>query len=159
MLAEHSHRDIHLPNPMWQVCVEDLKVPIVLVRRVISYAALKHSLRIMSINSLPRACVSLMTWDIIVLSMSPRRSSLPICSDASNPGSLITTPFLARIELNMPLLCVPRSQRTSLGQPAQRVQPCTKARKHACDDGETKLSDSRNPCLITRCSHTYSVQD
>ena len=85
----------------------------------------------MSIDSLPEACASLMTFDIIFLSMSPRRSTLPICSGASSPASLIITSFFARIELNKPLLCVPQSQRKSLGQPAQRVQPCTKACRHA----------------------------
>ena len=48
--------------------------------------------------------------------MSPRRSTLPICSGASSPASLIITPFLARIEPNVPLWYVPRSHRTSPGQ-------------------------------------------
>ena len=110
--------------------------------RVILLVAFKHSLRILSIDSLPEACVSLMTFDIVFLSMSPRRSTLLICSGASNPAGLITTPFFARVELNTLLLCVRRSQRTSLGQPAQRLQPCTKARGQARDDGEPRVSDS-----------------
>ena len=66
------------------------------------------SLRIMSIDSLPDACVSLVTgdFDIIFLSIAPRRATLPICSGASNPAGLIIPPFLARIELNTLLMCV-----------------------------------------------------
>ena len=95
----------------------------------------------MSIDSLPETCVSLMTVDIIFLSISPRRSTLPICRGASHPAGLIITPFLTRIKLVTPLLCVSLSQRITLSQPAQRVQLCTKARKHACDDGELRDSD------------------
>ena len=121
VLVEHPHREGKISMP----------------------SHLVGALRIMSIDSLPEACVSLMTFYTIFWSMAPRRV-LPfsICSGASNPVSLITTQFLVRVEPNTPLLCVPRSQRTSLGQPAQRVQPCTKARKHACDDGEPRVSDS-----------------
>ena len=142
--------------------------------RVISLA-FKHSLRIMSIASLPEACVSMMTFDIIFLSAAPRRSTLPICSGAFNPAGLIATPFLARVEPNTPLLCVLGSQRTSLGQLVQRVQPCTKARRHACDDGEPKfstLSQSmldhtwfpykqhsglRSACQLSRRSRTHQL--
>ena len=58
--------------------------------RVMSLAAFRHSLRIMSIDSLPEACVSLMTLDIIFF----------------NPAGLITTPFLARVESDTPLMSV-----------------------------------------------------
>ena len=139
MLVEHTH----LRHPWSQDCVEDVKVLIVLEHSLhvesSQSAAFKHSLRIMFIDSLPDACVSLVISDIIFLSMSPRRSTLPICSGASNPAGLIITPFLARVELHTPLLCVPRSRSE---QPAQRVQPCTEARIHACDDGEPRVSDS-----------------
>ena len=97
---------------------------------------------IIFIDSLPEACVSLVTFDIILLSMAPRRSTLPICLGASNPAGLIATPFLVKVEPNTSLLCVPRPKRTSLGQPAHRVQSSTKARRHACDNGDPKLSDS-----------------
>ena len=86
--------------------------------------------------------MSLKTFKIIHVSMAPRRSTLPICSGVSNPAGLIATPLLARVEPNTPLLCVPRSQRTSFGQSALNASSRTKARKHACDDGEPRLSDS-----------------
>ena len=73
----------------------------------------------------------------------------------SNPAGLLTTQFLARDELNTPLLCVFRSQRTSPGQPAQRVQPCTNARRHACDDGEPRVSD---PLTSHAWSHVVPTQ-
>ena len=57
-----------------------------------------------------------------------------------NLSSLIATPFLVRVDPNAPLLCAPRSQRTSSGQLVQRVQPCRNARRHACDDWEPRRS-------------------
>ena len=42
----------------------------------------------------------MMTFDIIFLDMSFRRSTLPICSGTSNPAGLIATPFLVRVEPN-----------------------------------------------------------
>ena len=56
----------------------------------------------MSIDSLPEAFVSLMTFDIIFFSFAPRRSTLPIYSEASNPAALGTTPFLARVSASQP---------------------------------------------------------
>ena len=60
VLVKHPHRDTRLHHEWWQDCFEDVRVPIVpeeLLRvEVISLAAIKHSLRIISIDSLPEAC-------------------------------------------------------------------------------------------------------
>ena len=52
----------------------------------------------------------------------------PVVGYVAPSVSYVTPALVARIELNTHRLCVPRSPRTSPGQPAQRVQPCPKAR-------------------------------
>ena len=77
VLAELPHRDIRprgLRGRRERTHCAGAKTPC----RVISLAAFKHSLRIMSIDSLPEACLSLMTFDIIFWSISTRRSTLSI---------------------------------------------------------------------------------
>ena len=114
------------------------------------------SLRIMSINSLPDACVSLMTFNIIFLSIAPRRSTLPICSGASNTAGLIIPPFLARIELNTLLMCVSLSQRMTLSQPASNYVRKL-ANTHVMTESQEfhTLSQSK----LDLCgSHTNSIQ-
>ena len=79
VLAKHP-RDIHLRHPWWPDCVEvhhcaGANPPF----RAISLAAFNHSLRIMSMGSLLEAHVSLLTFDVMFLSVAPRRATLPIC--------------------------------------------------------------------------------
>ena len=120
MFAKHPHRDIRLRRPWRQDCAEDARVPICAGAkpscRVISLAAFKHSLRIMSIDSLPEACVSLMTFDIIFLSMAPRRSTLP--HSQSSRSDRHTIFVLARVEPNAPLFVfLDRSEQASASWP------------------------------------------
>ena len=97
----------------------------------------RHSLTITSIHSLPEEWVALMIFDFIFVNMAPRRSTLPICSGAFQSGRSDRRTIL-EVEPNTH----PRSQRTTSGQPAQRVQPCTNAHRRACGDVDPKLSDS-----------------
>ena len=67
VLVEQSYRDIHIHHPMWQDCVEDLKYP--LCRKKAS--VLGHLVG--GVQAFAENCVSLVIFDIIFLSMSPRR--------------------------------------------------------------------------------------
>ena len=108
------------------------------VRMLFSRYLGKHSPRIMSFNSLPDTSVSLMAFVISFLDMSPRRPALLICSGIPNPAGLVITQLSVRVEVNASLSCVPWSNRTSLGQPAQRGQSQTKACRLVWIDGELR---------------------
>ena len=76
--------------------------------RVISFAALKHSLKIISIVfDFGMRVEDYFRYNLLEHVISSHRSTLRICSGASSPPSRIITPFLARIFLKMPPSCGP----------------------------------------------------
>ena len=107
-----------------------------------SLMAVMHSVSAMSISALPVALVSRTTLLSILLRVSFRLSTLPICSGDSSAAGFIRTPFLLRVCANTPLLWVPLSAATNFGQPNGLTHPFTKASRQLDDEGTPFVSAS-----------------
>ena len=72
--VQHPHRGIHLRHPWWQDYVEDVRL---WWSKTSMSSDLMGGIQAFAENQ----CMSMMTLDIIFLSMQPHRSTLPIFFD------------------------------------------------------------------------------
>ena len=121
MLAKHQRQDLRFPcgtrGRQERTHCAGAKPPC-------RHTSLQHALRIMFTVSLPVVCVSWVTFIIIFLCKSPRRSPLPICSGASRRAGRTATHLWERLWPKMPLLCVPRPYRTGFLRPTGPAMYC-----------------------------------
>ena len=125
--VQHVNRDIHL---RWWTCGDETRrnvnsryrsrtaghkkertrrARVKLPCRVISVSAVKHSRRVMSIDSIFVTYVSFTIFDIIFKNILTRRSIKKFCSGIPNPTDLVIAPFCSQEKTGYASVYVPRS--------------------------------------------------